>query len=1130
MGRLAVGVFAAFDDDDFRWWISRQADAGDAAGVHRTMGHRDRHGVNAWFAARDSRNEVGDYASDLERAWDLADAAAGSAEAAGLQCRYALLRALLGDLGSRFRPDLAVLLVRHRVWTREQALAWGDLSFAEESAIDLIADAIHEAEGTRREELMSLAVAASDRFITEGGPARLAAMARTAPPHEQALLLDGITAGTDRGGRLDGLRAIIPHLPAELLPRAHAATLAFESPEQRAEALIAVAGALPPRQRSDVHAEALAIARDELARTRTRHSTEGPGVRLLETLAAALPVDLLDRLVDLAREAELRGYDLDRVIGAVGCRVAEADPAAAVRLADTLATGPRDDVLSAAATSHAGAGRVTEAIAAIAAIKVELVRGPALVAIAPHVPDIENPALLDQVRRLGPHYRIEVLRALAANASRPAPALLALADAMRDQRDRLRARAAMALALTPADVAATLAALTSTDASDANALAELAPHMTADQARTALDTLADPDLGEWDGVTSLAVRLAALGAPDEALARVADSADPAQLDRPKALDTLAQHLPERLLPAVRQAVQPSAPAEERVAARTALLAHLPAERAAQVVTQAAALDHPVTRVRALAPLVAAGHTAAEPLLTTALRGAYASRHLDRHKIALHAVRTVAASGVALSEEFVAAVIALPSAHHRLPALLALARFGPTAAARTASAAAVELLLAGAQMDDVQDGIIQEGDTTCLADAVLAVPDDEPFATLVVDLVPILRDHDRGALLRRARAIDTSAPRLLALSALAAASPERASPIAAAEHARLNEWSANPRLLALGIQILRAGGIEPDQNLVRRAWAAVLDIDDPARCCAHITTLAGTPGTAPAALVTAALDVTLGLDTRWRWPALAALAQRLGPRDLTRALAALRQAGSGDDSAARAAAGCATRAAELHDEPLMLACLTAAPGLLRRQPAVVAAVNRLPPEVLRAVADAADDPDALAVIAVGVAARDDPQLALEVLTRITSSSSYENAVTSVAEQARPSWAEALLPSIRELWDGPRAEALAALIPHVAPERRAPLVEEAVRAAQGYQHASAPRRQRILSTLAPQLAGLPAGKVAKLWAEIMRATSLRGRDEVLVDLAALADPLVEVFGPQVALALDDAIQVGGGDTWP
>ena len=48
--------------------------------------------------------------------------------------------------------------------------------------------------------------------------------------------------------------------------------------------------------------------------------------------------------------------------------------------------------------------------------------------------------------------------------------------------------------------------------------------------------------------------------------------------------------------------------------------------------------------------------------------------------------------------------------------------------------------------------------------------------------------------------------------------------------------------------------------------------------------------------------------------------------------------------------------------------------------------------------------------------------------------------------------------------------------------------------------------------------------------MRVDGLRGRDEVLVDVAALAGLLVEAFGSRVALELDEAIQVGGTNRWP
>jgi hypothetical protein len=1134
MGRLAGGVFAAFDDDDFRWWIGRQADAGDSLGVHHTMGHRDREGVSAWFAARDERNEVGDYAGDLDQAWRLADAAARTPEVVGLQCRYALLRALLGDLGSRYQPDLAALLVRRRVWTREQALAWGRLNLDAQSALDLIADAIDQAEGVPREELVSLALATSTRMgSSDDRTLRLAAMARTASPHEQAALLDSIAAETNSGSRLGGLLAIIPHLPTGLLPRARAAARAFETADLRAEALTAVAHALPPDEQQDAYAEVITAAREELACTRAAHSFETPGVQLLIKLAATLPAVLLGRLPDLAREADLTGYDLSRVAAAVNCRLAETDPAAAVRNAERLPTGPRDDVLAAAARAHAGAGRIAEAIAAAAAIKVDLIRAPTLVAIATQVPDVEDLALLEQVRRLPSYYQIEVLRALAARAGRPAPALLAVAKAVPEPRDRLRAQAAVAATLTPADVAATLAALTGADAAaDAGALAELAPHLTAAQARTALDALTDPSLAsDWGAVTALAARLVDLGSPDEALARVADIADPAQLHLPEALATLAPHLPERLLPAVRAAVQPSAASKERVAARTALLAHLPPGRAADVIAEAAALDHPAYRARALAPLVGAGHTEAEPLLTEALRDTYASAHLDRYKIALQAVRTVAAADVELSGQFVAAVGELSSPRHRLLALLALACSGQTPTARTASAAVVDLVLAGQWISQVPDRTIESADTICLTEAVLAVPASEPFAMVAANLAPLLRGGDQSAVLRRAYAIEAPLPRLMALSALSRALPDAAGPIAAAEHARLGEWSQDPALLPLGLQILLAGGIELDQALVERAWSAALNIGDPAHWLARVATLAETRGTAvPAALITDVLGTALRLDPERRWEALAALAPRLGSSDIARALPLLRQAPDGPWEA-RAAAGCAVRAAELNDEPLMLACLTAVSAFLGNQRPVAVAVDRLPSGVLRTVADHVDqDPDDLAAIAVSAAGHGDHRLALDVLSRISSSTSREQAVIGMASRARPFWAETLLAPIRELWEGPRAEALAALIPRVAPGRRAPLVEEAVRAAHGYQHASAPTRQRILSSLAPELTRLSPAELARIWADDMHITSLRGRREVLVDVAALADPLSEVFGSSVAVALDDAIQVGGAGWWP
>ncbi|MGY1776808.1 hypothetical protein ACI8AV_13185 [Geodermatophilus sp. SYSU D00804] len=1130
MGRVADGVFAAFDDDDFRWWILRQADAGDVTGVHRTMGHLDRGGVNAWFAARDSRNEVGDYAGDLDLAWELADAATGSADAAGLQCRYALLRAVIGDMGARFRPELAALLVRSRVWTRDQALAWGRVSLDAQSGLALIADAIEAAEGTNREELMSLALTTSTRMTSpDDRTLRLAAMARTAPPHEQSALLDGILGEANSGSRLGGLRAVAPHLPADLLSRARKAARAFPDGDQRAEAILAVAAVMPPAAQADAHAEVLAIAHEELARPRPPNGIETPGVRLLEMLAAELPASLLGRVLDLAREAQLAGYDSHRVMGAVACRLAQADPAAAVRRATKLATGPRDSVLAAAAQVQAEAGHVDEAIASAAAITVEQPRTSALQAIAGCAPNVEHPALLAEVRRLSPPNRIEVLRKLAARASHPSPALLGIAEAVPDLRGRLRARTAIAPALTRAEVADTLTALTGLNEPDSMALAELAPHLTAAEVRRVLNTLPS-SFWNGDAITALAVRLAKLGSPEEALARLAEAADPAQLYRPEALATLAAHLPERLLPAVRAAIQPAAPAEERVSARLALLARLPVDRVPAVVAEAAALEHPSERAMALAALVAAGQAQAEPLLISALRETAASRHAKRASIALKAVQLVAHVAVEVSEGLIAAVHELPFPRHRLQALLALACSGPTTSARAASEAVVEQILAGHRLGKIADEPASSAETTYLADAVLAVSEPHALALVVVDLAPLLSEADRVRVLHRALTIEEPAPRLLALSALCD-SPALAGHAAAAEQIRLHEWSEDQDLLPLGLQVLAAGGMEANRELVDRAWAAVLGFDNPAVRLAHVTTLAETGGAAvPAALITEIVEAELGSDPRWRWPILAALARQLTVHDLTRILPVLSKADPVNEETADAAASCAVRSAELHDQALMLAFLTAVPDPVWGQPAINAAADRLPADVLRVVADHCRDGDALAALAVRAARYGDAQVALNVLSRIPQSTSREIAVKEVAGQAQPSWAEDLLPLVRELPEGPRAEALAALIPRVEAHQRADLVEEAVHAAQGYRLASAPRRRQILGQLAPELARLPAVRVANIWSADMRVTAFRGRDEVLVDVAALAGVLIETLGPTVAQALDDAIQVGGGGRWP
>jgi hypothetical protein len=454
---------------------------------------------------------------------------------------------------------------------------------------------------------------------------------------------------------------------------------------------VAVARALPEDERGDAYAEVLEAARDALAAEPTAGVVGRPGVRVVERLASELPDSRLDEVLALVRGAELRGYELDQALGAVLRRLAKADPASAARHAQELATTPRDDVLAEAALSHARAGRTAEALALIGRIKVDMVRAPALAQLAPAIEDVEDPDLLRELRRLPAHHQIDVLRELAEAARGPAPALRRVAEDLPEP-DRTRALAACAPAVAPPEVQATRSALLDMDVNPDRELAEIAPYLTEAQTRTALDSMTDPELTGWDALTTLAIRLAELGAADEALARVASAPDPHQLHRPDVLAALAEHLPPSLLPAVRAAIQPSATTEERVAARIALVRHLPSDRVDEVIADAAALDHPVARARATAALLAAGHRAAESALASALREGFESQHLDRYRVALEVVRTVAKSGAPVSPGLVAAVQAMPSPPDVLLALLALAQGVDGTGTRATASAGADMLL------------------------------------------------------------------------------------------------------------------------------------------------------------------------------------------------------------------------------------------------------------------------------------------------------------------------------------------------------------------------------------------------------------------------------------------------------
>jgi hypothetical protein len=1090
MGRV-TGVFADFDDDDFAWWITRARDRGTPGRAHRTLGYRDPRGVNAWFAARSARHEIGAYAADLELAWEMADKTPSTPESLGLRCRYALLRTLLGDLGSRIPPALSATLVHHEVWTRDQALAWAELSFGEDSLMQAVADAISDAQGIRREQIISRVAVASGKYITEAGPAALAGMAGTAAPHEIAQLLEVILTERDKGGQMMGLRAIAPFLPGDLLTRVRRGAATYEA-GKRAEALLAIVQVLPAEQQPEVFADIMAAAREDMR--------GGDNRGLLDRIAEALPLDRLGEMFDLTDDAQ-------KVLGTILVRYAAVDPDAALRHIDDLDKIERDRVFAAAAEALAKRGGVPEAASAAGAIGFESARAKTIKSISAYVVDVEveASALIEQIGRLSPWFRMEALRVLGERADGPSASLLSLAGTFPEKRDRARARAAVAGALSADQVAATLSDLLIAD-TDADALGHLAPFLDTGQIRRTLDHLAGDPLPVFRArdVAALTSRLVTLGHPDEALERTVTSTHPV-LDRPTVLAILAAVLPTRLLPDAAAAVAPAPVERERVAARTALAPHLPPGHIGDLASQADALPYLADRAAALAAVAAVGVAEAQSLLARLLREAYRSRHVDRLAMTRTAAETVASGGVTVSDELVAATDICPRPEVRAQALLTLACAG----SRTAAEGLMPII---ARLPEA--GRPHKNRTGVLAGVIVAVPSPQTFALAVVVAAPISRARDLDRMWRRSAAMDDVESRLLALSALSDASPRLAAKTAKMESARQHSWAADRDLLPLGLELLSQGGLRPDPELIVRAWDATAEIRDPAKWTAHVTSL-----TAMAAFPPEIVDDALRLPAPWLWSAVVGLAPRMSVAMLTAVLDRLRE--SGESAVALAAASCAVRGAELGEYDLMMAFLD-----IDVERTTVSAASRLPLPALGFAARHTDDQDALGAIAERAAAQGDRDLAREALARISFGDRLRQTLLQVIPHLP--WRD-LLPALDGLRGGERAEVLAALVARQPRRVRDRHLETAVRAAYAYRGASAHARRRILEGLERPLGELPPERLACLWTWAMHQTGTSGRDEVLTDVAAFAKPLIRVFGDEAALALDDAIATAGTDSW-
>ena len=106
-------------------WHLNKAGAHDE--LHALLSTSAPNGSNGWYEARARIGQAAGFLTDVDRAWALARELPGGnsqTNALGLQWRYVLIRASLNSLAMRVPPALLVALVRSRVWSVTEGIAY----------------------------------------------------------------------------------------------------------------------------------------------------------------------------------------------------------------------------------------------------------------------------------------------------------------------------------------------------------------------------------------------------------------------------------------------------------------------------------------------------------------------------------------------------------------------------------------------------------------------------------------------------------------------------------------------------------------------------------------------------------------------------------------------------------------------------------------------------------------------------------------------------------------------------------------------------------------------------------------------------------------------------------------------
>ncbi|NES44888.1 NB-ARC domain-containing protein, partial [Moorena sp. SIO2C4] len=357
--------------------------------IHQLLKEETPAGDNGWYWQCERQGNTANFVKDVSRAWAIAAAnfTENSTESISLQCRYALITTSLNSLAGNIPPKLMAALLKNKIWTPAQALAYVRQNKDSRSQAESLKAISKYLPPSLLPEALDCATGIDHEFC------RVYALVALAPQLPDVLLPKALDCarGLDHEYlRALALGALAPHLP-DVLPEALDCARGISDEYSRARALVALAPDLP-----DVLPQALDCAR--------RISDQHHRALALGDLAPYLP-DVLPEALDCARGIWDQ-YHRANALVALASHLPDV-------LSEALDCARRisDKYYRALALGHLAPHLpdvLSEALDCARGIEFESSRALALIALAPHLPDV-LPEALDCARGI----EFENSRALA---------------------------------------------------------------------------------------------------------------------------------------------------------------------------------------------------------------------------------------------------------------------------------------------------------------------------------------------------------------------------------------------------------------------------------------------------------------------------------------------------------------------------------------------------------------------------------------------------------------------------------------------------------------------------------------------------------------------------------------------